>query len=449
MSAVNPMNTMGSLNESVQLLHQKLLDLAIRGKLTDQRPDEKLSEEILSLPEVEGPFEIPSNWKWISNDLVIVSRKTLAPEQMKESVLLWTIPAYDAGLPERTSRNEIKSGKKIVKKDDVLLSKIVPQIIRVWHVTTDEECQVGSTEWVTFRHNNILPQYLCLVLRSYWFHELVMSTVAGVGGSLLRANPKKLKAFSIPVPPLAEQHRIVSVMTDADVMIRSLSSHQKVLQEKIETTQAKVLDLAIHGCLVEQRPEEKLSEEVLSLPEIEGPFEIPDNWKWVTLGSALNYGNVSNAESEDIPDNGWILELEDIEKNTGRILKREYKKPGMKLSTKRQFSKGMVLYSKLRPYLNKVVLADDDGYCTSEIVPINVKDAPVELDARFVVYWLRSPWFVAKTNSLSYGVKMPRLGTKDAKQLPIPVPPLAEQYRICEAIEALQDKCSKLTALLK
>lgn len=237
---------------------------------------------------------------------------------------------------------------------------------------------------------------------------------------------KTLKKLMLPIPPLAEQHRIVSVMTDADAMIRSLSSHQKVLQEKIETVQAKVLDLAIRGRLVEQRSEETLSEEALSLPEVEGPFEIPDNWKWVTLGSALNYGNVSNAESEDIPDNGWILELEDIEKNTGRILKREYKKPGMKLSTKRQFSKGMVLYSKLRPYLNKVVLADDEGYCTSEIVPINVKDAPVELDARFVVYWLRSPWFVAKTNSLSYGVKMPRLGTKDAKQLPIPVPPLAE-----------------------
>ena len=62
---MNPMNTMSSLNDSVQLIHQKLLDLAIRGKLTDQRPDERLSEEILSMPEVERPFEIPANWKWV------------------------------------------------------------------------------------------------------------------------------------------------------------------------------------------------------------------------------------------------------------------------------------------------------------------------------------------------------------------------------------------------
>lgn len=90
------------------------------------------------------------------------------------------------------------------------------------------------------------------------------------------------------------------------------------------------------------------------------------------------------------------------------------------------------MYSKLRPYLNKVVLADEDGYCTSEILPLEFERNILPQYAR---YYLMSPAFLRYANKCSYGVKMPRLGTADGKKAIISVPPFEEQRRIVIAIE--------------
>ena len=91
-----------------------------------------------------------------------------------------------------------------------------------------------------------------------------------------------------------------------------------------------------------------------------------------------------------------------------------------------------MLYSKLRPYLNKVVLADEDGYCTSEILPLEFERNILPQYAR---YYLMSPAFLRYANKCSYGVKMPRLGTADGKKAIISIPPFEEQKRIVLAIE--------------
>ena len=91
-----------------------------------------------------------------------------------------------------------------------------------------------------------------------------------------------------------------------------------------------------------------------------------------------------------------------------------------------------MLYSKLRPYLNKVVLADEDGYCTSEILPLEFESNILPPYAR---YYLMSPTFLAYADKCSYGVKMPRLGTADGKKAVISIPPVEEQKRIVLAIE--------------
>ena len=91
-----------------------------------------------------------------------------------------------------------------------------------------------------------------------------------------------------------------------------------------------------------------------------------------------------------------------------------------------------MLYSKLRPYLNKVVLADEDGYCTSEILPLEFERNILPQYAR---YYLMSPAFLGYANKCSYGVKMPRLGTADGKKAVMSIPPLNEQVRIVATIE--------------
>ena len=92
----------------------------------------------------------------------------------------------------------------------------------------------------------------------------------------------------------------------------------------------------------------------------------------------------------------------------------------------------MVLYSKLRPYLNKVIVADENGVCSSEILTLDFS----QLNNEFAQLVLMEPGFVNYAKESSYGVKMPRLGVDDGKHWLVAVPPLAEQCRIVSAFKA-------------
>jgi len=154
-----------------------------------------------------------------------------------------------------------------------------------------------------------------------------------------------------------------------------------------------------------------------------------------------NFGECDNIESDKIKPDAWILDLEDIEKETGRLVQRKRKYEVKSLSTKHCFSAGQILYSKLRPYLNKVVIADEDGYCTSEILPLSFSAA---LTNRYAQSYLMSPFFVDYATQCSYGVKMPRLGTQDGRNALVPIPPTHEQHRIVEQIDIALNHCNRL-----
>ena len=219
-----------------------------------------------------------------------------------------------------------------------------------------------------------------------------------------------------------------------------------------------ILQLAIQGKLVEQRPEEGTGEELYRqiqaekkrliqegkikkekpLPEIaedEVPFEIPESWKWVRLGDISSYSQrkgkvIASAISPEM----WTLDLEDIEKETGRIIRKCTTSDRTISGDKVIFFKGQVLYSKLRPYLKKVLVAPDNGICSSEMVPFSAYGG---VDSQYIVYVLTCPHVDYIINSVTYGVKMPRVGTETMTNLLIPLPPLAEQKRIVAKIEEL------------
>ena len=221
----------------------------------------------------------------------------------------------------------------------------------------------------------------------------------------------------------------------------------------------KILDLAIHGKLVPQDPNDEPASVLLErikaekerlikegkikrskktnnasdTPHYENvPFEVPKGWVWTTLGSISNYGTSINVQVGDIDSNEWILELEDIEKDTAKIIQHLSKKERFLNGTRHKFQKGDILYSKLRTYLNKVLVASNGGFCSTEIMPFGTYGV---LSNEYICHVLRSNHFLDYTLRCGYGVKMPRLSTNDACKGMIPLPPLAEQQRIVTEIE--------------
>ena len=179
---------------------------------------------------------------------------------------------------------------------------------------------------------------------------------------------------------------------------------------------------------------EKFSDGTVKCIEDEIPFELPDNWEWVRLGAICPYGDNKAIPSDSISESSWILDLEDIEKDIGLIKHYATKTERNSVSNKYAFTTGQLLYSKLRPYLNKVVIATKDGYCTTEILPLIFYG---NISAKYMQIFMMSPTFLAYVNMISYGVKMPRLGTSDGKNALIAIPPINEQLRIREQFDII------------
>ena len=222
----------------------------------------------------------------------------------------------------------------------------------------------------------------------------------------------------------------------------------------------KILDLAIRGKLVPQDPNDEPASVLLEriraekerliaegkikrskksksssseshYQQVEHPFEIPESWEWVRLGDISNFGECTTVPVSNILENEWILELEDIEKDSAVILQTLSKKDRDIKGVRHKFNKNEILYSKLRTYLNKVLVAPQNGYCTTEIIPFKVFG---NISPYYINTVLRSQYFLNYTLHCGYGMKMPRLSTTDACNGLLPLPSEKEQVRIGETI---------------
>ncbi|MCL7421105.1 MAG: restriction endonuclease subunit S [Methylobacter sp.] len=180
---------------------------------------------------------------------------------------------------------------------------------------------------------------------------------------------------------------------------------------------------------------------------------LPAGWINVQLGDVVDYGNTSKAEPTEIAGDSWILELEDIEKKSAKLIQKVLFSERQSKSTKNKFEKNDVLYGKLRPYLDKVIIANESGYCTTEIIPIKPGKY---LDNRFLFYGLKRKEFIDYVSEVSHGLNMPRLGTKQGQAAPFVLAPLNEQIRIADKldsvlakVDAAQARLEKIPTLLK
>lgn len=166
---------------------------------------------------------------------------------------------------------------------------------------------------------------------------------------------------------------------------------------------------------------------------------------------SIPLGEIAPAISNGLPGADvevWNLSLKDVESATGRVLSRTTCRVRDLGSAKCSFDERHVLYSKLRPYLNKVVLPDEAGVATSELIPM-LPD-PKRLDREFLVYYLRSPIFLDFCNANTRGANLPRIAMKELWKHRIPAPKsIPEQRRIVARVKECMERMEEITALTK
>lgn len=304
--------------------------------------------------------------------------------------------------------------------------------------------------------NFILAKYLHIYL--HWNREeLLVSQMKGMANISLPMN--RIADVMVTVPSIEKQKEIVSLEKELAIREIEISRLYEEQVTQVENLNQAILQDAVQGKLVQQNPKDEPASELLKrikaekaksgkkekpLPLIkpeEIPFEIPESWVWCRLGEITNYGSSPKAEPSDLLKNTWVLDLEDIEKTTSNLLCKVRFYERNSLSTKSVFKSGDVLYSKLRPYLDKVIVADEDGVCTTEILPLKCYGST---NPFYLKYALKRADFLIYVNSKTKGMKMPRLGTKDGQMALIPLPPLSEQQHIVAQIEKQFTKTKQL-----
>ena len=325
-----------TLDFDAQALREKILDLAMRGKLVSQDPNDepasvllekikaekeqlikdkkiKKSKPLAPITDDERPFDIPDSWESVRlGDVNTYNSESVHPDRTPDKTFeLYSVPIFPTRKPEIIKGEEIRSNKQAVETGDVLLCKINPRINRVWKVSnfTDNE-NIASTEWIVVRQREITTEYLRYSLMAPYFRNLLQSNVSGVGGSLTRAKPREVRNYVLPIPPLSEQSRIAAKIAQLFALLRKVESSTQQYAQLQTLLKSKVLDLAMRGKLVEQDPHDEPASVLLEkikaekeqlvkegkikkskpLPPIaddEKPFDIPDSWEWVRLGDII------------------------------------------------------------------------------------------------------------------------------------------------------------------
>nr|WP_242017906.1 restriction endonuclease subunit S [Streptococcus agalactiae] len=363
----------------------------------------------------------------------------------------------------KTEKSSYKSNKVYFSKDTVLYAKLRPNLKKV--IISDED-GFATTELIPIKiFGGISAEYMryCMISPSYYFN--IIKSVYGV--KMPRVNATFLNSTLLPLPPLSEQKRIVEQIERALEKVDAYSESYNKLQELDKSFPDKlkksILQYAMQGKLVPQDPNDEPVEVLLEkiqaekqklyeegklkkkdLAEIvvtkgddnspykEVPYNIPKSWEWVRLGNISSLNFFSSISGDKIPNDSWVLDMEDIEKETGRLVRKNYKteKSSYK-SNKISFSKDTILYAKLRPNLKKVIISDENGFATTELLPIKVF-GNISLD--YIRYCMISPFYYFNIIQSVYGVKMPRVSSGFLNSTLLPLPPLTEQQRIVSKI---------------
>lgn len=190
---------------------------------------------------------LPSGWITTTiGQINVYSGSTVDPLKAPDQVFeLYSVPAYPTRKAEIVSGHKIGSSKQLLEPDDVLLCKINPRINRVWKTSPRNIWpQIGSSEWIVIRQPLINPDFLRYQLSEDSFRELLCAEVSGVGGSLTRAQPKKVASYRIILPSLAEQNRITQIVNDSLAKVETIKARIETISRLLKRFRQSVLETA-------------------------------------------------------------------------------------------------------------------------------------------------------------------------------------------------------------
>ena len=483
---------------NTKLLKQKILDLAIRGKLTQQlksdgtaadlltqisgerrktRGERKgtrskksgviLSEaqsakskdlgQIIPLDKSEAPFEIPANWEWVRlGDLMSKVGAGSTPtggRNVYESSGVKFIRSqnvYNEGLHLEDvvyineSIHKQKQNSKVVG-NDLLLNITGASIGRCAIVPNDfDEANINQHVLILRLLNFDLLKYIHLAITSRFVFRQIMGVQ--VGGTKEGLSAERAKELQIPLPPLAEQQRIVAKIEEAFAEIDAIEKNKELLKTHIKQTRQKILDLAIHGKLVPQNKSdepasvllERITRDNPHYEKIEDePFEIPENWAWCrlrNLSESIQYGY--NAPAKDF---GRIkmVRISDIHENEVEWDSVPYCDIDDKEIQTYLLKKNDILFARTGGTVGKSFivsnLPEDAVYAGYLIRTRYGKNA----NAQYMKYFMESNLYWEQLRDGCIATAQPNCNGKTLGKMQIPLPPLNEQSRIVAKIEEL------------
>jgi len=481
-----------------QELKNSILQLAIQGKLVEQRPEEGTAEELYKqiqaekqalikagkikkekplseIAEDEMPFEIPESWMWvrllsvveIATNLVQPTEyhdyKHIAPDNIEKGT--------GKLLQCRTvAEDKVVSANHLFYRGQIIYSKIRPLLRKAVIAPFDGLCSADMYPLNTQLNSAFLLHFL---LSDTFNHQIALAMSSRV--KMPKINQDELGKVLLPLPPLAEQMRIVAKIEELLPLIERYEKAWSRLEDFNKRfpvdMQKSILQLAIQGKLVEQRPEEGTGEELYKqiqaekqalikagkikkekpLPEIaedEIPFEIPSNWKWVHWGEVINIVSArrvhqSDWKSEGIPfyrareiaklaENGYV----ENELFISQELFDEFSKSGVP-------QPGDLMVTAVGTLGKTYIVKEDDHFYYKDASVICFENYGHILP-EYLKYVMQSEMMNNQIRSNSSGTTVATLTMVRMVEYFLPLPPLAEQKRIVAKLEELLTLCEKL-----
>ena len=456
-------------------LRQKILDLAIHGKLVPQDPNDEPASVLLERIRAEKerlikegkikcsrktaktsdtphypqdvPFEVPKGWVWTT--LEEITSKIGSGSTPKGSNY------SEEGIPFFRSQNVYNEG--LVYEDIKFISDATHQLMIGTEVHSKDlllnitggslgRCAIVPAD---FQIGNV-SQHVCiirsiLVLSSY-VHTFILSPffkkTMNITGSGREGLPKyNLEKMFLPIPPLKEQERIIKEIEHWFTFIDTIEQSKVNLQTAIKQTKSKILDLAIHGKLVPQDPNDEPAAELLKRinpkAEItcdnEHSEKLPQNW---TLAKGKNiFAPMRSTKPKD--KEFQYIDIDSIDNRRQIIRKIKTIQTKNAPSRASRFTqKNDVVFSMVRPYLHNIAKVANDN-CIASTGFYVCSSIPQILNSDYCYYLMTSDYVVNGLNQFMKGDNSPSINKGHIDNWLFALPPLVEQQRIVQKIETL------------